>query len=309
LRDYGQNELSEKYLLNGGLPVLKDIKVIELIESSGLERVKQSLIDISTNSIRMNSSVIEEGKIPIGHTKIGGRPDLPSHLQWPNKDGKYLSFIAQINLNEIPMVKNEFLELPAEGLLCFFYDAEEQPWGYDPEDRGRWKVVYIEKTDELVRRGLPEELSQEGAFETCKVEFSIQTTLPSWESILIDQLNLDEDETDLYLELIEKVFEYNGSDASIHRFLGHPDHLQGEMQLECQLASNGLYVGDSTGYENPRRMLLQPDAISWNLLLQIDSEEEIGMTWGDVGRIYFWIHEDDLIKKDFNNVWLVLQCF
>ncbi|MCR8632194.1 YwqG family protein [Paenibacillus radicis (ex Xue et al. 2023)] len=36
---------------------------------------------------------------------------------------------------------------------------------------------------------------------------------------------------------------------------------------------------------------LEKGVSDWKLLLQIDSEEEIGMMWGDAGRIYFWIRE------------------
>ncbi|MDQ6423651.1 YwqG family protein [Paenibacillus sp. LHD-117] len=283
----------------------KDKKVIEIIESSGLTRINKDLMNNLSYSNRMTAIITEEENIPLGSSKIGGKPDLPSYIHWPNENGKILSFIAQVNLEEVEL---RLYELPSAGLLSFFYDSLEQPWGFDPNDRGRWKVIYNENLDRLERKELPEELIQEGGFGTCKVDFSLQTTLPSWESISIDQLNLVEHESDLYFELSEKVFEHNDSNGTIHRFLGHPDQIQGEMQLECQLASNGLYCGDSTCYEDPKRKLLESGAESWKLLLQIDSEEDIGMMWGDVGRIFFWIHEDDLREKNFNNVWLVLQC-
>jgi uncharacterized protein YwqG len=44
------------------------------------------------------------------------------------------------------------------------------------------------------------------------------------------------------------------------------------------------------------------------LLLQIDSEARAGMMWGDLGRIYFMIHKDDLRRRRFENVVLILQC-
>lgn len=31
--------------------------------------------------------------------------------------------------------------------------------------------------------------------------------------------------------------------------------------------------------------------------------------WGDCGRVYFWIQQDDLKKRKFGNVWLILQCY
>lgn len=82
------------------------------------------------------------------------------------------------------------------------------------------------------------------------------------------------------------------------------------MQLECQLASNGLFVGNSSGYDDPRRPALEPGAKDWLLLLQIDSDEEnLSTMWGDAGRVYFWIRQQDLQKRDFSNVWLILQCY
>jgi len=30
--------------------------------------------------------------------------------------------------------------------------------------------------------------------------------------------------------------------------------------------------------------------------------------WGDLGRIYYWIRDDDLAARRFDRSWLVLQC-
>lgn len=94
----------------------------------------------------------------------------------------------------------------------------------------------------------------------------------------------------------------------IHKLLGHPDQIQGDMQLECQLVSNGLYCGDSTGYQDPKRKILEKSVKDWRLLFQVDSDESCGMMWGDVGRLYFWIKKDDLKNKDFEKAWMILQC-
>ena len=32
------------------------------------------------------------------------------------------------------------------------------------------------------------------------------------------------------------------------------------------------------------------------------------MMWGDVGRIYYWIKHSDLLRRDWDLSWLVLQC-
>ncbi len=80
------------------------------------------------------------------------------------------------------------------------------------------------------------------------------------------------------------------------------------MELECELVTNGLYCGDPSGYNDPKAKTLEPNAKKWRLLLQIDSNEENEMMWGDVGRLYFWIKKDDLINKNFDKSWFSLQC-
>jgi uncharacterized protein YwqG len=74
------------------------------------------------------------------------------------------------------------------------------------------------------------------------------------------------------------------------------------------LASNGVNTGGS-GEDDARRADLQEGITDWRLLLQIDSDDSLGTMWGDAGRIYFWIREQDLKNRDFAKVWLVLQCY
>jgi uncharacterized protein YwqG len=80
------------------------------------------------------------------------------------------------------------------------------------------------------------------------------------------------------------------------------------MELECQLASNGLYCGDTTGYSDPRAGELASGASEWKLLFQIDSDDALDFMWGDSGRLYYWVLKDEAQRGDFANAWLVLQC-
>jgi uncharacterized protein YwqG len=81
------------------------------------------------------------------------------------------------------------------------------------------------------------------------------------------------------------------------------------MQLECQLVAHGLYCGDASGYEDPRAQALEPGATDWRLLLQIDSEEDAGMMWGDSGRIYYWMTRDALAGRRWDEAHMILQCY
>jgi hypothetical protein len=53
---------------------------------------------------------------------------------------------------------------------------------------------------------------------------------------------------------------------------------------------------------------LESGRYDWILLLQLDSDDDAGMMWGDVGMLYFWIKREDLKKENFDNVWMILQC-
>jgi uncharacterized protein YwqG len=98
------------------------------------------------------------------------------------------------------------------------------------------------------------------------------------------------------------------ADETINRLLGNPDPVQGDMQEECQLASNGIYSGDGKYREDPRSLALLKESSRWRLLLQVDSVDAADMMWGDVGRIYFWLKDEDLRAHRWEETWLVLQC-
>jgi hypothetical protein len=54
---------------------------------------------------------------------------------------------------------------------------------------------------------------------------------------MVERLGLDTAEHDAYFELVEIL-----NDCSpCHQLLGYPRQIQGDMMLESQLASNGIY--------------------------------------------------------------------
>lgn len=42
--------------------------------------------------------------------------------------------------------------------------------------------------------------------------------------------------------------------------------------------------------------------------MQIDSDDEADMMWGDVGRLYYWLTADALARRDWASSWMILQC-
>jgi uncharacterized protein YwqG len=69
-----------------------------------------------------------------------------------------------------------------------------------------------------------------------------------------------------------------------------------------------IHCGDPKVYADPRAKELEKNAHEWWLLLQVDSDDRASMMWADLGRVYFWIREEDLRERRFERAWAILQC-
>ncbi|MCA9614302.1 MAG: DUF1963 domain-containing protein, partial [Myxococcales bacterium] len=61
-----------------------------------------------------------------GRTRLGGQPDLPEGLAWPESPEGPMTFLAQIDLAAVAAP-----DLPREGLLSFFFDRSDFHEGAD----------------------------------------------------------------------------------------------------------------------------------------------------------------------------------
>jgi len=270
------------------------------LEQAELQSHAEGLVALARPSIRLHSEREDEAEMAIGASRLGGKPDVPADFEWPVYDNLPQSFIGQINLADTASLDVDGV-LPSEGLLSFFYDSDQRVWGFDPAEDGAWMVTYSPPGTELVRLEPPEGMPEEGVFNAMRLRNEAELTFAPWESFDVEQLGLGWEAQLKYGEAMGA----NGRGPS-HRFLGHPDPVQGDMQLKCQLVRHGLYCGGIN--EDPRVSELQSGAADWRLLLQIDSDDLAGMMWGDVGMIYYWITADSLLQRRWNEVRLILQC-
>jgi len=321
-------------------------QAIDAIKDSPLCELADQLIDSLIPSARI--VVSDEPGDPSGnavHSHFGGLPLLPDGTTWPRWDktdylcaqiarleDKFkknarltglrdiaarkreelskgiqpLSFLCQLSLAE--MSATAPLEgWPSSGTLGLFFDSG-QDWGFDPQCRGHCRVLYLREHEQLAPVAAPEDLADEVRFPERALSFTREWTLPT-------RLNVDENDLSIwgnedYAVLLRQLAGVSDEREPIHRCGGHPQEVQRAMQLECQLVTNGLYCGDSSGYKDPRRAALESGAADWQLLIQIDSDEtRLGWMWGDVGRVYFWIRRQDLEAADFDGAWALLQCY
>ena len=269
----------------------------EMLEA-GLAGHYEALAPFARRAVYME---LEEGDCDTGMSKMGGEPDLPAGMEWPRtEEGIPLSFIAQINFAEV-YPHDMGTELPEKGMLWFFYDCSDEgmPWGFDPEDSDGWRVFFRENA-ELERIEAPDNL--EVSFTEASIAFESRMDLPSYDSDILGDTELPEEEEDAYFDWMED------REGSCNKLLGHSDNIQDGMELECEYVANGIYCGDPSGYEKAIEMGLEKNAARWKLLMQVESNEELGMMWGDLGRLYLWITEEDLKAKQFEKTWLILQC-
>lgn len=234
---------------------------------------------------------------------FGGEPSLPSGLSRPTRGGVPLAFLARLSLAELQRTM-PIDWLPGAGALLFFYDFENQPWGFDPQDRGSCAVVHVPDLEAPLRPAAAGENSGSPIpFRT--VGFRRIRTRPSSERPAVEQLNFTDAEMDDYSDAQREPFQ----GMPQHQVCGFPAPVQADaMELECQLVTHGLYCGDSTGYDDPRAAALGAGATDWRLLFQFDSDDELNIMWGDCGMIYFWVRSQDARQADFSNTWLILQC-
>ena len=237
--------------------------------------------------------------VAVGRSKIGGNPDLETDFEWPAHNGTPLTFLVQFDLADVFASLGE-TELPSQGMLSFFYEAEAQPWGDESSDEGAWKVIWTPDVDRLARRGSPS-----SPLPTLGVETVPAISIPEWDSLPIDDLTLSEQESDAYRDVQERLTPQRPE----HQILGYAGEIQSDPRWECEVAASGWPQTASPSEREARTQEIQRDLVRWRLLFQLDTDERAGMIWGDMGMLYFMIDVDDLREHRFENTRLVLQCY
>jgi uncharacterized protein YwqG len=250
-----------------------------LLELEGLDDVIERIAPHVRPALRLVTHPSDESRL--GHSRVGGTPDLPDDLAWPRQRNAPLAFLAQVNLQEVAAAAAD-VPLPRHGYLWFFCDAAK--WDFSS---GGAIVLHRDETARLQPVSAPDDLPRKFLFTNCAVTMEYYQDLPDAEDIdwLSAALGNDEGKLEAYLEVREYLND-GTTDAPVHKLLGFANTIQGNMQGECV-----------------------PAAHDWRLLLQVDSDSNAGMMWGDAGRVYFWIRDEDLRAARFDQTCAVFQCY
>ena len=299
---------------------MNEAEIRKIISNSLFVGDVDRLLEGARPSVRMHTTRSELEGLAIGASRLGGLPDLPPDVAWPERNGSPLDFIAQIDLRDLDGLLPEF---PQSGWLLFFFDADDLNVGFRPETADGWSVLWFDcEPKRLCRTELPPRLfpkrgwlgelllgpaKPRPAYDACRLRFEEEFRLRD-EDEDFDRLDITGNERELAFErLMETTGQWD--DGVCHRLGGHPDTIQGPMPLDCQLAANGLNIEKPESYKDSRVKELEAGKSDWALLLQIDSDTNPGWMWGDAGRIYVWIRRQDLAARDFAKAWCMTQCF
>jgi uncharacterized protein YwqG len=141
------------------------------------------------------------------------------------------------------------------------------------------------------------------------LSFAAKDSYPSFEELVC---HID---TDVNWDCYDRAVYGKGYEMECerHKILGYADLVQGEMLTECERITRGLYCGDHKSYvDTPEDVKedISGAATDWVLLFQMASiqEDDYELMFGDLGNLYFYIRKQDLKERNFDKVWLVLQC-
>lgn len=277
----------------------------ELLEKYNLRHKKEEIVKVAVPAIGLIKGSAKEKDVPVGHSKFGGLPDLPVHFSFPLFQERPLSFLAQVNLNEAKPFDKEN-KLLKTGMLYFFYDVIEQPWGMDKEDQGCFKVLYYDgNVDGLVRTSYPMITEDYFPLPMYKITYEEQVTFS--ESPV--GLDLDDDEMENFYEFREEVLQTSmgsetteGTSIPMHYMLGEPFNVQNDVFEEIIYYSNE----EKVDWDSPE---LGKESKEMVLLFQMDSDDDLEVMWGDSGILYFCIDQHDLHNKQFEQTKFTLQCY
>lgn len=282
----------------------------------------------------ISTPVKDENSIPIGASKIGGLPDLPQGQNWPIRPaypesqfkGKHnehrdvsfpLAFIAQINLDSLSQEEGFDPQLPNHGRLLFFYDYSGSPADFDPAAACGFRLIWdTTPVEKLYRAAAPEELKaisddewtcvfKPAAIEPRSVYTSIPPAHDDWDAFSTTE---DDDAWDAMCDWFDDIGDPDADGEGNHQLGGWPYLLQNNLYSHCQLASNGVYCGDSEPYHSKEGKKLLKNARDWQLVLQIGCDEKLGLLPSGSGCIHVMMRKQDLKARNFDKAWVAFQC-
>ena len=243
-------------------------ELLNLIDEHGLSARRDAIAALLRPAIGLRTRAPVKADLAVGATRVGGQPDLPPCVAWPEGDDGPLLFVLQVQLAEVAALDLEE-RLPEDGLLVVFSD----PWARDV------RVHHFAAGVELAPHATPVS-SMRPPFRACGVDALAELHLPPSESAFFGTVHevLDSDERDAYHDGVwltwrERQRPGVAGEAGIHQLLGYAVAERYEAQ-----------------------------ALDEEVLIGFDSDDRAAMEWGDVHCVWVLIRRGKLAERAFGEL-------
>ncbi len=240
--------------------------LFDLIDAHGLTPCRDAIAALLRPAIGLRSRAPTDADLAVGATRVGGTPDLPAGVAWPEGEDGPLLFVLQVRLADVSALDLAG-RLPEDGLLSVFADV----WARDV------RVRYAATTVALTPRATPAS-SPRPAFQVCGVDALAELHLPPPGSDFIADDLLDADQRDAYWDGVwltwrERLRPGAAGECGIHQILGYAVAERHEAQ-----------------------------ALDEEVLVGFDSDDRAAMEWGDVHCVWVLLTRDKLAARAFDEL-------
>lgn len=241
-------------------------------------------------------------------SKVGGTPYVPNEFEYPRStiNNEPLQLLAQINFEQMPKLE----DFPSKGILQFYIqDTFDTMYGLDfstPTQQKDFRVIYHENIDYSANN-----LDKIPTIKQCsEFDFIVEKCCKLVPQLINNQAMLMCDVN--FWDTLENIF------IEIY-----PNATKQEFEDFCQQDDTDNYIWDNCfnedlayhsigGYpfftqSDPREECSYADYTT--LLLQLNTDDTCGMTWGDNGIGNFFIKPNDLKNLNFNDVLYYWDCY
>jgi len=278
----------------------------------------------------------------VGNCRIGGDPDLPPSISWPQtENGLYLNFVMQINLADLPPITDH--PLPGQGMLYFFVESDDSCTEVSST------LLFYDGDMSLLARVPSPDYSQlvheyYVDLEPHKIVPIVTIDLPEYGSDTFKMVevvleNADPDTiAEKYCELLESLSWVDNGMLIVSKLLGHASEIDGDMRLHACLHKAGQNVlihnhhkgldeieillqkaeqeketleieyyrkvKESLAWFQRNKELLHKARREWIQLLKIDSNRSVDLSIWDSGSFNILIRKHDLYNNDFSNIYV-----
>jgi hypothetical protein len=223
--------------------------------------------------------------------RLGGLPSLPDDVEWPTWPGHGpLSFVGELACERLAAFPLD-IPFPSTGRLLFFY--RDGSYDDEPETVGTWDASTLQGARAIHVDGGSPRPAPEGTTTYPEQRYAGRAivTAPDWQHPDLEAAfgSPGRDATSLMTHPVaadvfteELRARHHGPG---HQVGGYADPIQGPVEQEVAVAAlgNQVHPGD------PR---LEEEAGRWELLLQVDTDDDVEMVWGDAGALY-WMTRGD----------------